>query len=138
MVSIGARLVSAWLPAMVLLGAAITKAWQPDAMTAAWERLGVSVGVDRAWLTVVLVGIEATLGAALLASPAPAVRAACIALLVCSSAALGYFVLLAEPPSCGCIGPLRLFRSARSELTLGIARNLLLIAGLVLPGFGRA
>ena len=128
------RATGTWIPAGVLLAAACAKAGYPWSMSDALDRLGITDGTLALGITLVLIGAEAGLGVALLAAPGAPTRRTCAVVLLAFTIVLGVFLSSADPPRCGCLGLVRLFRSATSELVFGIGRNLLLIAGLLAPG----
>lgn len=51
----------------------------------------------------------------------------CLVTLCLFSAYLIYLLTLQKPPSCGCFGALKLFRSNKQEAVFGLVRNLALI-----------
>ena len=130
-----AALAIAWIPAVVLMAAAVAKAINPSAIAQVWLWLGVSSLAIALAATVAVVAVEAALGAWLLINPGSAARLAGLVTLCGFTGVLVVLVLSTNPPSCGCFGLVRHFQTSRTELVLGIGRNLLLMACLVFPGF---
>ncbi len=124
-----ARVFGLWLPAGVLLLSAALKALSPDHIGVSLARLGLQGGLALPTL-IGLVFAEAGIGAALLLAPSRRVQVLAIGLLSTFCLVLLAFLALGNPPDCGCFGMMKLFRSARDEGVFGVARNLLLIAGL--------
>ncbi len=79
-----------------------------------------------------LLVLEISLGVLLIARWRPRlVLGVAIGALVVFSIALGALILDKSAPSCGCSGALRLADDARTENTIALGRNLLLIAACV-------
>jgi len=57
-----------------------------------------------------------------------------LAVLIIYSAQLGFLLAFRQPPSCSCLGKWRVYKSNRKEAMVGLARNTLLISGLIWAG----
>lgn len=129
--SVAPALIGSLIPSAVLLAAAFGKALTGGvgAEIAAWSRLPLQAG---GWLNILLVCVEAAIGSSLLAFPGSrSMRLCCAALLSGFSVLLGVMLFREHPPACHRLGAIRLFRSERLELGVGVLRNLLLIAGIL-------
>ncbi len=122
----GTRLVGSFL-----ILAAIAKALSPESIRPIFAALDVPW---TPWYSVVLVAVEGGLGCAVMLLPGwRQLRRVVIALLIAFTGVLGVLGTFTDPPSCGCLGKIRLFQSARSELIFGIGRNLLFMSILIGP-----
>ncbi len=112
--------------------AAVLKALFPAEAVLGLEGLQISRPMAEA-IVFVITAFEAQISLNLIAYPISrtAVLSAAI-LLVFLNLYLGYLITLANPPSCGCLGMIGLFKSSRHAALFGIVRNTLLIFALAL------
>jgi hypothetical protein len=129
------RGVGVWIPGVLLIAAALLKAADPVALADVAVAVGLP-GTAGAWGAVVVVGVEAALGCALLCTGGRTPRIATMAFLLFSCIALDMLLATADPPACRCFGAIRVFESERGELWAGLGRNALLVAGVLwdMPG----
>jgi uncharacterized membrane protein YphA (DoxX/SURF4 family) len=79
-----------------------------------------------------IVQAEIVIGLALLLGIAKkAITMAGIALLMIYAGQLAFLLFFREPPNCGCLGALEVFKNARHEALFGLVRNLMFIAALL-------
>lgn len=126
-------LIGAIFPGAVLLSSAVLKATAPTSMMPPLRFLAVPDGAQKL-VILLLIGVEAASGTALLLfGPRALPRAIAAGLLGSFTVILIAFLLSRHPPDCGCMGKIRVFESTRLELLAGLGRNLLLLAGLLWP-----
>ena len=122
-----------WIPASLLLAAAITKAADPAAPA---ETLG-QLGLFGGWIVpavVATVVAESAVGAWLFfIGSERLVRRAGVGLFVALTCVLLVILASKNPPTCHCLGRIRVFDSARHEAMFGIARNVAMVALLAWP-----
>lgn len=116
-------------PGVVFLVSAGLKAWSPASLGPLLRFAGLPAVLHEP-LTLGVIGLEAALGMALVWFESQSLRAVALGVVAAFTGTLAIMLTVAEPPSCGCFGALRLFDSARTELLFGIGRNLVL-AGLL-------
>ena len=125
---------------IIFIGLALMKAFSPVASHASLGHLLAKVfspetGIESTQVYVVLVciiGFEVLIGTLLLSRWRPRLTlGVAIGALVVFSITLGVLILDESAPSCGCSGAFRLADDARTENTIALGRNLLLIAACV-------
>lgn len=122
-----------WVPATLLLVAALTKTADPAGPA---ETLG-QLGIFGGWIVpgvVATVGAESAMGAWLfLIGSELLIRRAAVGLFAALTCVLLVILASDNPPTCHCLGRLRVFDSARHEAMFGIARNVAMMALLAWP-----
>lgn len=120
----------------VLVAAALAKAFDPEAAWPAFEAVKTpSAAVPFA--VVVLVVLEAWLGASLLVESTPRLaRLLGMGMMTVFTLVLGWLLLLPEPIPCGCFGRPDLLADPRQDLLAGIGRNLCMLGALAWTGPG--
>jgi hypothetical protein len=116
---------------LLVVLAGFAKAAKPDGLNTALLQDGVSpLWVSS--LALLVIQVEVLLGTAMTCRVGETftVRAA-IFLFTVFTVQLGYFATFKEPPSCGCLGAIQLFESARAEAVFGIVRNTIIVAALL-------
>jgi hypothetical protein len=116
-----------WVAGGMLLFAAVVKAADGTKPLAYIESHGLSHSASFVLLHG-LVFFEAALGVSLIAlSQRRAVRVVAILTFAVFAVLLGRDLFRLQPPSCGCLGSLKLFDDARAELWFGVARNVAVV-----------
>ena len=112
---------------ILFLYAAISKMFYPAEAILAISSLGAKMNT-ASWSITALIIVELYLGALLLLKLhlVYTIRLTASVLLI-FTLFLWYLSLLANPPSCGCLGLTHIFMSARKEALFGIVRNVFLL-----------
>jgi hypothetical protein len=120
------------LVGIVLVAAGMAKSADPITLRTAlaWN------GIPGSWVSnvaLLIVQVEIVLGLAMLFRVSErATTIIAIVMFIVFSLQLGYFLTSASPPSCGCLGKLRLFENTRNETLFGLFRNILILGGLIM------
>ena len=128
--SAGVVVVLRWLVGVYLVVGASLKVLEPDALRPALEFLSLG-GDGGRWVAGIVVTTEMAVGLGLIFVPGRRLALVALVMLGSYSVVLGSFLVLREPPSCGCLGLVRLFESNRAESAFGLGRNLLMMAVVV-------
>jgi hypothetical protein len=114
----------------ILLLSVVAKLYAPWDVEVSLAFLGFQ-GVGILMVMAGLLGMETFAGYCLIADGGRPIVIGSSLLLVAFTAVLARFLLAEDPPSCGCLGLVRVFESNRSEAVFGIGRNCLLLAMLL-------